>query len=147
MTYAQNKAQYQDILTHLLACDDTFTPRLSSKVDLKNYALKLAENAHREEAWEDKRLVGLVGIYLNGRTAFITNVSVLPSFQGRGIGLELVRRSLLIARTKAFTQAELEVSVTSSTAIALYKRCGFAERERQGDVLKMLIEFKDEHGK
>jgi hypothetical protein len=72
----RNQADAGAILEHLQRCDDQFTPPLSSRVNLKDYAAKLALNAERFEIFDDGKLVALVAMYLNPDCAFISNVSV-----------------------------------------------------------------------
>ena len=48
--YKINQSSNLDILQHLNNCDDNFIPKLSSKVNLKDYSNKIFENAVRIEA-------------------------------------------------------------------------------------------------
>lgn len=44
-------------------------------------------------AWDGPKLVGFCRAFTDGTlTAYVNNVAVLPAYQRRGIGLELVRR-------------------------------------------------------
>ena len=118
----------QEIKRHLVACDETFHPHLSSKVDLAEYSTKLANCATRFEAWSDGALVGLVSVYCNNiesGSAYITNVSVLPAFTGRGIARRLLSSCRDHASNKGFVCLSLEVDPNAQSALYLYQRLGF----------------------
>ena len=86
--YTVNQASAQLIAEHLLRCDADFIPQLSSRVEISSYSQKIASKATRWEAWSDGTLVGLVAAYCNNSesgTAYISTVSVLPEWTGRGI--------------------------------------------------------------
>lgn len=78
--YCLNKASESEIAGHLKQCDADFVPPLSSRVEIKDYAQKIANKATRFEAWSDGTMVGLVAAYYNdheNRLVYITSVSVL----------------------------------------------------------------------
>jgi ribosomal-protein-alanine N-acetyltransferase len=116
------------LLAHLRAADAGFTPPLSSRVNLADYAGKLATRARRVEAWESDLLVGLIALYANDpdRGGFITNVSVLPDYQGQGIARELLTRTLALAAELGLPRLRLEVYADNKAALALYRRHGFS---------------------
>lgn len=116
------------VLRHLRACDTAFYPPLSVRVDLAAYAEKLAEHALRMEAWVGGELVGLVAVYCNAPdrgTAFVSNVSVLPGYTGKGIARQLMRNAIAHVRTLNFTALSLEVDHRAVAAIRLYASLGF----------------------
>lgn len=71
-------------------------------------------------AWEGDTLVGFARAISDGATnAYISTVAVLPEYQGRGIGRELVRRLTSGREGIVFVlHARPEV-------IAFYLKCGF----------------------
>ena len=123
ITYLQNSASILTIQEHLRRCDASFIPPLSMRADLFDYAMKLAREAYRFEAWEDSGLVGLLAVY--EREWFVTNVSVLPSHQRRGIAGELLKRCVNHARTQGAKQLALNVGRNNNAAIAFYHQYGF----------------------
>ena len=123
-----NEASEAEIADHLSSCDDSFIPALSGRVEIISYAQKIASKATRFEAWADDTLVGLVAAYCNDtehRTAYITSVSVVTGWRGKGVALRLLERC--IARTKelGFDYIELEVDSRNISAVKLYGRKGF----------------------
>lgn len=137
-----NKTTEVDIAEHLKRCDTTFVPSLSSRVDLAEYAHKLANRSTRIEAWLDDELVGLVAVYCSDGerpVAFVTSVSVVPECTRRGIGKLLLENAVSLSRSRGVQQIELEVSRKNVVAIGLYEECGFVVREADDsrDVLKL----------
>jgi ribosomal protein S18 acetylase RimI-like enzyme len=79
-------------------------------------------------------------------------VGVLPPFQHKGVGKELLAQSLSAAKQSGLQKIELTVMPENDTAIRLYKKLGFKEEglckmaiERQGifsDLIYMGLIFK-----
>ncbi len=144
LEYGENRSDAAQIRAHLEACDAGFIPRLSDRVDIADYAGKLAAGAHRFEAWEGGELVGLVAVYCNApdrRQAFITSVSVLPNARGRGIASQLVERCVTATRHASFGRLDLEVGAENEGARALYGKLGFCVVAEADGVTMMSIEL------
>ena len=130
VVFRRDEADARAVEVHLRDCDADFDPPLSQRVDITSYAVRLVERAARFEAWSHGQLVGLVAAYANsgaGGSAFITNVSVLPSFRGRGLAERLVASGLDHLKGQGFRRVELEVGRAAAAAIALYRKLGFQE--------------------
>jgi ribosomal protein S18 acetylase RimI-like enzyme len=128
LTYAEGRATEAEVLEHLWRCDAAFSPPLSQRVDMAQYARQLCAKAERFEAWAGGTLVGFVAGYCNDearRTAYISNVSVLPAWTGHGIAGRLVDLFVAHARAKGFGRIDLDVNRGAVAAIALYTRRGF----------------------
>lgn len=140
LTYKVETASREEIGQHLRACDGNFADPLSSRVDLDAYADKLAENAVCFEAWDGDLLVGMINAYLNDMsngTGFITNVSVLREYMGRGVASSLLDTCLGYAASLGFSRMQLDVSPNDQPAIKLYSRAGFRAVKEAGEYLKM----------
>src|SRR5262245_3971834 len=88
-------------------------PELLLKALLASHALVTA--------WDDLRLVGLGNAISDGHlVVYYPHLLVLPDYQGRGIGTELMRR--LMARYEGFHQHML---VADGRAVDFYRKCGF----------------------
>ena len=73
-------------------------------------------------AWDGPRLVGLGNAISDGwLVVYYPHLLVLPEYQGRGIGTELMRR--LLARYAGFHQ---HILVADGRALDFYRKCGFA---------------------
>ena len=113
---------------YLLSCDEQFNPRLSTHVNLLNYAEKLHTKSVRFEMRQGQELVGLVAAYLNAQdrqTGFITHISVLSTYLRKGLARLLIERCMEHARAEGFAELRLEVLPGNSGALKLYKRLGF----------------------
>ncbi|TAN49289.1 MAG: GNAT family N-acetyltransferase, partial [Rhodospirillales bacterium] len=123
-----NKASITEIACHLTACDADFVPPLSHRVEIHGYAQKIVSKATRLEAWSGGRLVGLVAVYCNdqeGRVAYITSVSMLKEWTGKGIGARLMKQCVEHAKALGMRQISLEVAEANTSAIKLYEKSGF----------------------
>jgi ribosomal protein S18 acetylase RimI-like enzyme len=144
-TFSHNCADEDTLLAHLEAADFSFVPSLSSRVNLPLYAAKLHSHADRFEAWDGKTLVGLVAAYANDGSPFVSSVSVLAPWQGRGVARKLMQNFLLYVRQSRFTSVMLEASLHANSAIALYESLGFVIKERNNDngFVRMALSFSD----
>lgn len=145
ISFQVNAANKDAILRHLVECDHLFRPALHLKVDLPAYALKIEQLATRFEAWDGHLLVGLVATYFNDALkafGFITNVSTMEQYGGRGIGSALMAQCLEYGRAEGFREIGLEVHRESIQAIQLYRKFGFETTEEKGDFLKMLLSLQ-----
>jgi GNAT superfamily N-acetyltransferase len=89
-------------------------------------------------AWDDTKLVGLGNAISDGYlVVYYPHLLVLPDYQGRGIGTELMRR--LLARYAGFHQHML---VADGRALDFYRKCGF---ERAGKTEAMWIYAGHDH--
>lgn len=132
------------IAAHLQACDSAFFPPLSSRVKIDEYAQKITDNAVRFEAWLDGELVSLVAAYCNRATdkiAFITSVSVLPEWQGRGIASQLVVNAVEHISALGFVRIELEVDNQNHAAASLYRKQGFSIGKTNGQTAIMYLDM------
>jgi RimJ/RimL family protein N-acetyltransferase len=138
--YLLNKACEAEIVGHIWRCNADFVPPLSTRVDIGNYAHKLATNATRFEAWWDGTLVGLVGAYCNDpitHIAYITHVSLLNAWTGKGIAGRLMNLCIAHAKDADMRQINLEVAQANTPAIHLYKKNGFTVRQPRGPFIGM----------
>ncbi|GJE38833.1 GNAT family N-acetyltransferase [Methylobacterium persicinum] len=148
--FGHNLSGAAEIETHLTACSDRFIPPLAGRVIIPDYAAKLAQRAERFEAWSADTLVGLVAVYCPAATpargpdaearrppgdAFVSNVSVLPSYSNRGIARELLAKATAYSRTRA-VRIVLEVD-RRAPALRLYEASGFAVEAVDGDTLTL----------
>lgn len=127
--YLLNKASVAEIAQHLRTCDTGFVPPLSCRVEIKDYAQKILCYAVRFEAWSDGTLIGLVAAYCNDqdmRTAYITSVSVLKEWTGKGVATCLMSLCIKHVNALGMKQICLEVASNNIPAIRLYEKSGFA---------------------
>lgn len=149
ISYRRGCADGRNIAAHLSSCDVAFVPPLSSRVDLAAYAQKISEKGKCFEAWLASELIGLVAVYsndLNGGFSFITNVSVLPAWHGRGIGSRLLNMCIQDLSGCGIQRIELHVQQDNASAIRLYKNHRFIVTASANGVLTMALDFKGNTG-
>jgi ribosomal protein S18 acetylase RimI-like enzyme len=131
LEYRRDTASADDVAAHLRRCDADFTPPLSARLELRDYAAKLAERAARFEAWDGEQLVGLVAAYVTpgAPEAFISNVSVVSELRGRGVGAALVADCIDRARGSGAATVKLEVATADRAAGRFYEKLGFTDRD------------------
>jgi len=140
--YKIKTATPRDIYCHIKECDNYFTPPLSARLSLQDYARKIFENSVTFEAWSGDILVGLVAAYFNDSdniTGYITNVSILNNYMRQGIAGELMKECIEYAIKNKFNEIKLEVSTANASAIDLYRKFGFVNFGIKDNFLQMKV--------
>ena len=143
--YLSNKASEMEIAEHLLRCDADFVPPLSGRVKINDYAKKIAGKAKRFEAWSDDTLVALVAAYCNDLEkgiVYITSVSVLKEWMGRGMAARLMSQCVEYAKSSGMRQISLEVASANLPAIRLYEKIGFVTGKANPPFVSMDLYLK-----
>jgi len=143
--YDLNKASEAEIAEYLLCCDADFVPSLSSRVEINDYARKIASKATKFEAWSGGTLVGLVAAYCNDqekRIAYITSVSVLKAWAGKGIAASLMKLCIDYSKTSGMRQISLEVASDNTPAINLYEKSDFVAGKVNAPFVTMELNLK-----
>ncbi len=138
INYKIRSAKLKDIIQHLNICSKNFLPPLNEKIDIPEYAKKIFKHAVTFEAWSSDVLAGLVAVYYNDsekNIGFITNVSTVNEYSGKGIASELIRMSLNFGMQEGFNEILLEVAKDNLSAIKLYKKFMFSEEHIKGENL------------
>ena len=97
---------------------------------LESFYYEMTENqfSHYLVAESDLgEIIGFCGIWLVIDAAQITNVAVVNSVRGQGIGEGLMREAVRIAKEANMDVMSLEVRVTNTVAQNLYRKLGFQE--------------------
>lgn len=101
-------------------------------------------------AFEDERLVGIVGFFRESGTkgqhkGYIISMYVAPEQRGRGIGKALVTEAIAQARTiPGLDQLLLAVVTTNTAARQLYRSLGFEAYGLEPRALKYGDQYWDE---
>ncbi len=114
----------------LKKADKLFPVPLSEKVNLHEYAVKLFEKATLCSFTVNGDIVGLAGGYTENTTdnlAYLSLLCVLPEFQGKGIGYNLVNRFINISESKKLRGVHLYAVKTNLPAMKMYNKMGFEE--------------------
>lgn len=70
-------------------------------------------------------VIGYAGMWLVFDEAHVTNIAVHPEKRGRGWGEKLLRYLMAVARDCGASKMSLEVRVSNTIALRLYKKLGF----------------------
>lgn len=126
-----NTALPIEIQHHLERCSDEFVIPLTQRIGIRDYSLKIAEQAIRIEFWHESVLRGHVAAYQNltNQSGFITNVSVESNYAGQGIATNLIADLIGHLQRNGIHRCDLEVHKESAAAIAVYQKFGFTESE------------------
>lgn len=76
---------------------------------------------------EDGKVIGYCGAWLVVDEAHITNIAVLPAYQGKGFGEVLLSSMIAECKERAIERMTLEVRASNHVAQGLYKKLGFTE--------------------
>ena len=142
INYKTKTALTDEIYSHLKECNENFIPPLEEKVNILNYSKKIFENAITFEAWDEKILVGLIAAYLNdneNKSGFITNVSTIKSYMGKGIANELMKMCIIYSKNHNFKEINLEVSSKNADALNLYFKYGFVKNKEEDSITFMRL--------
>lgn len=126
--YKTDTASMNDMYRHLVGCNENFEPSLDKKVNIREYSQKIAKLSITFEAWAENNVVGLVAAYFNdeqNRKGYITNVSTLKEYLGKGIASNLVKNCIEYASRNGFSEISLEVNAENRKAIKLYEKFNF----------------------
>ncbi len=98
----------------------------------------LLESHSLVTAWDGSKFIGLGNAISDGHlVVYYSHLLVLPEYQGRGIGTQLMHK--LMARYDGFHQ---HILVADGRAIEFYRKCGF---ERAGKTEPMWIYAGHDH--
>lgn len=75
---------------------------------------------------ETSRVCGLsLTSMVSEATGHVTQICVTPAFKGKGLGYELLRRSMVSLAQSGAVRISLTVTAANQNAVALYERMGF----------------------
>ena len=138
--YCFNRATESNIYRHLSACNADFVESLIRRVNITEYCKKIYKKAVRFEAWSGDKLIGLVAVYCNDITqckAYVTSVSVLNEWQGKGVASQLMSRCIEHVKELSMYCISLEVACENAPAIRLYEKCGFIIADNSDSLITM----------
>lgn len=123
--------------------DDVIYPKLSERVNIKEYAQKLSQNAELFYARYNAEDIGHCAVYMNDEVrGFITSFALKKEWQNKGIGRLLWEAAEKQAKEKRIRELTLMVYEKNHNAISFYKKMGFVERARKNNWITMWYELE-----
>lgn len=94
---------------------------------LRSFHREINENpyAHYFTALNNSKVIGYIGGWVIIDELHITNLAVDPLYRRKGVAQKLLNRLAVRAKQEGSLRVTLEVRVSNSSAIALYKKYGF----------------------
>lgn len=92
-------------------------PEEEEELDAITYMVKLKEV-----------VIGKIKVKHGENSAFISGFGILPDFRGKGYGKAALKEALRLIIERNIFEIELDVECKNSTALNLYKACGFKEK-------------------
>lgn len=111
----------------LCRVDKDFPTPLSARVDLMEYAKKLADKAFISATIKNDKIIGLVAMYCNDidkRYAYVPLVAVDGGYRGKKISKSLMTCAIMYAKDNGFKILGLHTE--NPIALKLYESLGFA---------------------
>jgi [ribosomal protein S18]-alanine N-acetyltransferase len=75
----------------------------------------------------EEKQIGYCGVWVIIDEAHITNIAILPEYQGHKFGEALLRNVMMFAKASGAKTMSLEVRVSNLVAQNLYRKLGFQE--------------------
>ncbi|MEJ6518163.1 GNAT family N-acetyltransferase [Shewanella bicestrii] len=108
--------------------DNEFQPRLSSKVNLTEYACKLNDKAVLFVELDKEILIGLCAVYMSDRIqlqAYLSMLAVDPEYRGKGFAKKLILDMESTVKDNGFKIIRLEVYKTNKGALSMYLKLNY----------------------
>jgi glycosyltransferase involved in cell wall biosynthesis len=135
-----NTLSENNLYSYLKKISNSFEPSLELQVcNLKDYASKIKNNAYIIESYFINKLVGILAIYLNSDTAYITHISISPKYQKFGLGSKMLEIAIKKTRELNYDEIKLECHKNNQKALSFYKKNGFKIEETNKD--KYLLKY------
>jgi ribosomal protein S18 acetylase RimI-like enzyme len=125
----------------LVRLDEFYIPRISSRVDLKKYSVKLLLSGKVFcVVTSTGKHVGLLAIYVNdvvNHHSFISSIGILPEYHSTRVSKDLILVAFDVAIKYGMKSIFLEVDTSNFRALAFYKKHGFIEVRRTDNIILM----------
>ncbi len=76
---------------------------------------------------EEEQVIGYCGVWVIVDEAHVTNIALLPEHRGKKLGEALLSKVIEVTKKLGAVKMTLEVRVTNSVALALYRKLGFKD--------------------
>lgn len=117
----------EDVRLYNFLCevDSIFIPKLSERVNIKEYVEKLVQNAENIFVCFDGQDIGSCSVYCNFETPFISSFAVKPAYMRMKLESKMMEQVISHAKELRCKSIRLGVYVRNPVAITFYEKCGF----------------------
>ncbi len=110
----------------LMELDSAIIPKLSGRVNINEYAKKLAHTADIFFVRKEETDIGHCAVYLNNSEfGYISSISVNKEYRRMHIGSKLYKKVDKLAISKGIFTIRLKVFAQNQDALRFYKHMGF----------------------
>lgn len=142
---SNNTISIQKIKNVMKKHDKEYFTILSKEVnDIDKYVEKLHQYSKIIVEKVSKEIVGIAAIYINEKppkNAYISQLFVIPSHRGKGIGRRLVLKAIKEAKKRYFERIYIEVFKSNKIAKRMYGKIGFKYCEDRKYKILMKLEI------
>lgn len=145
-----NKIQWIDgndseerIYRFLIDVDEILVPKLSARVNIKEYAQKISEFGNTLFISSQGEDLASCSIYCNTKNCYITSIAVKLDYQNRHLGKKLLSETKKYAKAKKCHKIILDVHQLNQRAIHFYEKNDFRIVEKEKEWIKMETSLRD----
>ena len=141
---------HQQLVDLLHIFGDLLPDPLRNRINIGDYAHKLIEFAEIGYVITDKKIIGIIVLYANDHESGISHipfVSVLPEYQGLGIGKTIISRAIALSRERNMHSLWLTVEKNNLLAQHVYAINGFRITGSSETKVKMEINLVENYDK
>lgn len=135
--WLSGSSQSKRIKDFLIQIDEIIIPRLSDRVDMGEYSLKLAMQAKNLFIMIDNEDIASCSVYCDGTIAYISSIAVKEKYQSSGIGRYMLYIVKGYVRRKGCKKIDLKVHKDNIHAFEFYVKNGFEIFQLENEWLKM----------
>ncbi|NKW91300.1 GNAT family N-acetyltransferase [Rhodobacteraceae bacterium R_SAG9] len=132
----QARAEEAPAIARLI--DTAYQPYRDQGITLPDVSGGVSDSIAAGQVWVTDDLSGVLMLTTKLPTAHLMNVAVSPDARGRGIGGQLIRWALELAREAGCAEIALATHVDMPDNVALYAHLGWRETERDESRVMMV---------
>ena len=136
------KNNTESIYSYLNKYSDNFTPSLRGRINLSAFSEKIYSSAIQFWIKYNNEPIAFAACYFNHpqkKFGYITTISVVEDFQNKGIGIKLLNKIIVYAKSNQFKEIRLEVFNRNEKAINFYLKHGFTVLEQKENTMILYL--------
>lgn len=140
--WCKGKQYTERISSFLKEIDQIMLPPLSKRVEITEYAKKLACNADTVFVRNKNQDIAACSVYCNRQEAFISSIAVKKAFGNQKVATNLLKETIIHVKGKKCLKLSLKVWNENIPAVKLYEKVGFSLSSKEGswNIMAMIID-------